>query len=389
METHEESSTKDIFLRTIAVLGLIAVLLLGAWGIIQLAIALPGIFGQIGGGVSNVFTSTPKESLSVSAPASATSGQSFSVSWDHTGGSDTYSYTLSYACESGLSLKAPVPTGSYESVACNTPFDYVNASDNMTVIPSLTGTNSASLVITVSSTDLSTGAITTTGLATTNVTTGAAQSSTYTPPQTTASAAPTVSYRPARVRAPLYGYPQFAIVYNSTTPNGSLITVTFTVENVGTNVIPSGWMFDALLPVNGGYTFESQPQQALYPGDKIVYSLSFNNSYGYTNYSNGYNPSEYGYSSPDYYTGYAYENGNSSYTCNYYGPCDIPGYTTSYQTPSYVSPYPVGYSYGSNSYGYGSPYGTAGTVTITVDPSGLIYELNRSENTLTIPIPAY
>lgn len=375
METQEKSSAWDVFLRTVAVLGLIAVLLLGAWGIIQLAVSLPSIFGGIGNGVSSLVTgSGQKETLTVSAPSNIAPNQSLTVSWTHQNGSGDYAYTISYACESGLSLKAPLPTGSYQTIACNTPFNFVNASSHMIVIPTLSGSQSVPLTLTVTATELSTGAITTSGSATTNVTTGVAQSSTgtsATQPQTsvytTAPTTPVVSYQPAPVRPPLYGYPDLAVVYNSTIPAGSLTKVTFTVENDGTNVTPSGWTFNAQLPVNGGYTFVSQPQQALYPGDKIVYSLSFaGTQYNYP-YQNQY---PYGYTSGTY--GYT---GQGNYTCSGYSVCIPPtqyGYPNNYQYPNY-------------NYGYQNQ----GTVTITVDPYNYIQELNKSNNTITISVPVY
>ena len=88
METHEpvhkRSPFIDMFLRTIAVLGLIAVLILGAWGIIQLAVAIPAIFSTLGSGTSSLFTGTSaKESMTVSTAATINSGQTLQVSWTH------------------------------------------------------------------------------------------------------------------------------------------------------------------------------------------------------------------------------------------------------------------------------------------------------------------
>src|SRR6266481_1960153 len=112
MQTHqtktEKTPLKDQFLRAVAVLGLIAVLLLGAWGIIQLAFAIPGVLGNLGGGVSSLFThnATPvpasaKESVTVSVPATSASGQSLDISWTHTNADKNlkYSYAISYACQ--------------------------------------------------------------------------------------------------------------------------------------------------------------------------------------------------------------------------------------------------------------------------------------------------
>ncbi|MDE1924594.1 MAG: hypothetical protein KGH79_00210 [Patescibacteria group bacterium] len=355
METQEKPSVWDIFLRTIAVLGLIAVLLLGAWGIIQLAVSLPSVFGGIGNSVSSLFSGgAHKETLAVSAPSSAASSQQITVSWTHQNGNGDYAYSLSYACQNGLSLKAPLPTGSYQTIACNTPFNFVNASAHMIVIPVASVSQPVPLTLTVTATQLSTGAITTTGSATTNITGTATQpkTSAYTSP------APTMSYQPAPVRATLYGYPDLAVRYVGVVPQGGLTALQFSVENNGTNVTPAGWTFNAQLPVNGGYTFVSQPQQALYPGDKILYTLSFQTP---SQYQTGY---PYGYTS----NGYGYT-GQGSYACSGYIPC--------------IPPTQYGYPYQNYGYGY------TGSVTIMVDPYNYIPELNKINNRLTVPLSVY
>lgn len=364
METHtvvkEKASYTDLFLRTVAVIGLIAVLLLGAWGIIQLAVAIPNLFGSIGSGSLN--TSAQKEMLTVSSPASITSGQTVQLSWTHKNAdtSAQYSYAISYACQDGLSLGVPVPTGAYQQVPCNTPFNYVNAGAHMTMIPAVTGTASLPLVFTVSATKLSTGAITATGTSTTQVMPGAAATkpaATAAKPATTKPAA----YYPAATRAALYGYPDLATRIISVTPNGTRTTVQFVIENDGTNIVPGGWTFNASLPINGSYTFTSQPQQALYPGDKIVYNLAFDNTYNAAQYpqypSTGYSAS--GYACNGYNCGGTYYNTCNNNSCN-----------TNYNN------------------GYANSY-SAGTVTITADPLNYITELNKANNTATAITPVY
>ena len=130
----------------------------------------------------------------------------------------------------------------------------------------------------------------------------------------------------------------------------------FTITNIGTNIVGSGWTFNASLPINGSYTFASQPQQALYPGDKIVYSLSFDNTYGTAQY-------------PQYQ--------NSGYTAGGYN-CN--GYNCS-NTNQYGYPNNTGYNY-TNGY-------SLGTVTITADPQNYIVELNKGNNYASISTPIY
>jgi hypothetical protein len=389
METHEPKNGRspfiDMFLRVIAVLGLIAVLLLGAWGIIQLAVAIPTFFGAIGSGTSSLFTSnTQQESLAVATAATLNSGQTLQVAWTHTNAdtSAQYSYAISYACESGLSLGAPVPTGSYQTVACNTPFDYVNATAHMTVIPVLSGTASAPLIITVTATKLSTGVITATGVSTTTVAPSAVATkpAATTPAKKTTVAKPSTTYYAASTRAALYGYPDLAVQILSATRSGMRTTVEFAIQNVGTNIVNSGWTFNATLPINGSYTFASQPQQALYPGDKIVYALTFDNVYGQNTYQQ-YPNYGYGYTGASSYT-------TGGYTCNGYN-CTTP--------TNYNNTYPYNNNYYNNCtnnscnngyYNYNGQY-TTGVVTITADPQSYIMEQNKGNNTASTVVPMY
>ena len=366
-----------MFLRTIAVLGLIAVLLLGAWGIIQLAVAIPAIFSNLGSGSSSLLTNTSaKESITVSTAATLTSGQTLQVSWTHAG-ADTnaqYSYAISYACQTGLSLGAPVPTGSYQTVACNTPFNYVNAGAHMTVIPVVTGTASEPLVITVTATKLSTGVVTATGVSTTTVAPSSKSTATVTttPAKTTTKKSSTgATYYPAATRAALYGYPDLAVQILSATPNGTRTTVQFAITNVGTNIVTSGWTFNATLPINGSYTFASQPQQALYPGDKIVYALTFD-TYGQNTYQQQYPNYSYGYTASGYST--------SGYTCNGYNCTPPTGYNNCINNS-------CNNGYYNNNY-YGNQY-TTGSVTIMADPQNYVTELNKGNNSASTVVPMY
>ena len=133
------------------------------------------------------------------------------------------------------------------------------------------------------------------------------------------------------------------------------------IENDGTNIVPGGWTFNASLPINGTYTFASQPQQALYPGDKIAYTLSFagtNQATAYPSYNYGTtNPYGYGYSNTAAYS-------TGGYACNGYVCNNNNVVNTTYPTYPY------------SNYGYGNQYQTA-TITITADPQNLVPEYNK------------
>ena len=283
-------SFRDNLVRVIAVIGLIAVLLLGAWGIIQLAFYLPTFFTNF---------SAAKESLSVSVPPQVASNRPFPLTWKHTGKDGEYGYSITYTCSEGLAFAAPVPTGTYQLVQCNTPFNYINATSTTPLIPVLAqGTTQASTTFTVSAIKLADGTVAVKGTANTRITVGAPATTTVpvtatstkpadtTPKPTTVTPKPAAhtsgathsTYVPSGRTTNLYGTPDLAvqiITAPQTAAAGSRIMLQFVVTNIGTNVAHAGWELNAILPYNPTFTYSAGQQQKLYPGDKIVYTLGY------------------------------------------------------------------------------------------------------------------
>ena len=363
---------RDSIVRAVALIGLLLVLLLGAWGIILLAFNLPTIAGNIGNSIVSLFDYSPSgvtdDSLQVSAPESVQSGSALSLSWNIDNAND-YSYVVSYACKNGLTLKAPMPSGSYQIVPCSTPFNYVNATSKMTLVASAAGSIPLPATIVVSATKLSDGGVTASGstIVSVNPNTAGAQ-----PIPSQGGAQTGTTYVPANHTSNLYGYADLSVRIISVLPTsqnynqypytqGTHMNVQFEVMNLGTNVAPAGWTLSAQLPVGYAYTYNSPAQQALYPGDKIVYTMGFN-----TSYQNQYQP----------YQAYPYQN-----TCyRYDGYQNIP-------VPCTDSDGNAIYNYNQN-YNYGNNY-NAGLVTITADPRNFIYDQNRGNNTASIAVPNY
>ena len=275
----DKPSFKDLVLRAVAVVGLVAVLLVGAWGIIQIAFYIPTLFGQsdtttstdsaVSTSTAAVQTPTATEALSLVTPTMIASGQPFLFSWNHQNETGAYAYQISYWCGSGVSLKAIMPTGKYKAVACNTPFNFVSATSSMPVELAVVGKKQSDVVLMVAAQRLLDGAITSVASSTVTVL-PTASASKQTPIQPTATTN----------RTNLYGLADFETQIISVTPSYLVAgqthyTAEFVVRNVGTNATPANWEFSALIPVNGGYTYYSPVQQKLYPGDKIVYTLGF------------------------------------------------------------------------------------------------------------------
>ena len=414
----DNKSWRDTFLRTVALLGLILVLLLGAWGIILLAFNLSSIAGSIGSSVVSLVSGTNPpsgESLTLSAPTTAVSGSQLSIAWQHKNADGQYSYSLSYSCASGLSVKAPTPAGQYQTVPCSTPFNYTNATDGMTITPVLSGKSAVATTFVVSAIRLNDGAIT--ASASTDVTINPAVASTPSTPTGNTGGSyttqPTTTYVAAPRVAALYGYADLAVRIISVTPTASTyygdssrVTVKFQIQNVGTNIAPSGWNFNALLPLNPVYTYSSQSQQALYPGDKIVYTLTFDrplNNYNQYNQNQvctqqypNYNCNTTGYNStyPPQTNPYNQNQGQYQTCYSYNGYQNVPvACTDSDGNPIYTN---QNYPYNQNTYPYNqntNPYNQnvypnqyGSTVTITADPRNYILESNESNNTATASV---
>ncbi|MBY0472723.1 hypothetical protein K2Q00_00340 [Patescibacteria group bacterium] len=359
-------SFKDRVLRAVAILGLIALLLLGAWGIIQIAFTLYGFLGNTAP-TSPATVTTKTEQMVVTVPGNTQSGTPFTLSFTHLSAqagqnaSGNYAYQFSYSCADGLSVQAPLPTGGTQTVACNTPFNYTGASSQVQLIATLSGSAPVTTTFTVAAKNLATGAITANANA--NTTVKPMQKAATPAVSKPSTSKPGTTYVPAKTTArTLYGSPDLAVTMGSITNSGGLYSAQFTVQNVGTNVAPYGWTFNAALPTSPVYTYPSNPQQALNPGDKIVYTLSFTKgqavysygaSYGYGNTSYQY-PSNCGYTANYTYNG-VYNYPGASYTCNmnnYY-----------------------------NGYNYGTSY-----VTVTVDPNNYVYESSEANNSATATV---
>jgi len=351
-------SFRELFLRTVAIIGLIAVLVLGAWGIIIVASNLVGIFGSVGTSVTSLFTPASKdlkEKVVAVAPATSQTGQPLSISWTHDNKVGAYAYTVSYNCAAGLSVKATLPNNTMQTVACDTPFNFTNADSKMVITPVIAGNQSVPATFTIAAKKLSNGTVAASGSVNVSITPKAVAS---TGGSNTGGSQPTHTYVPAAQTTSLYGLPDLSVRMLSVIPQGNRVAVQFEIVNNGTNVARAGWTFNAQLPLTPAYTYQSQTQQALNPGDKIVYTLGFDNQ----NYNNNYN--------------YQNQNSNCGYktTYTYNGYTNIPSTVWSCDTTStsYNTNYPSGY--------------TGGSVTVSADPYNWVQESAEYNNTASIQL---
>ncbi len=373
MTTTGKTTFRDNVMRVIAIIGLIAVLLLGAWGIIQLAFYIPTLFSGSGSHIA-----TPvAENVSVSVTSPVTSGQPMTVTWRRVGPDEARSYTVSYSCVGGLTIKAPTPSGKDSSVPCNTAFNFTGATNSMTVTPTLTGTKQAQVTFVVTSNQLTDNKVAASGQASATVLPKASAVKT-----TTKSTGSTYTAAPRTTN--LFGYSDLAVRVLSVNPQGTRTSVQFEVSNVGTNVAPAGWSFNALIPSATSqtaqpYTYPSGAQRMLYPGDKIVFTIGFDSN-GYAGGNYNYN-NQYTYNSQTGYQNTYVQNYNNCYSYNGYQ--NVPAPCT-----GQTNPYPYGYT-GNTANPYSNNYNYTHSLIIQVDPYNQIVESNESNNTVTTTTRTY
>ncbi len=305
MENKEK--VKKTAIKALAIVGLVAILILGFWGVIRVASLVPGIgnaLAAVGASLSSIFVPAERLEITLSS-ANVRSGEPFAVTWDHINKRGEGSYTLSYACRSGFSMQSINSTGTYQNAPCETPFNYTNSQTEIRVIPHSLMVRFLDVPITLSYTrsgQENPSAVTDTAITVENTSASPAPTPTPAPtpsptPRPTPTPTPTPgprsdqSYRfvgSGQASDP-FGTPDLEVVItgigvldkntNVFTPTQTVVAgqraaVQFSVINRGTKT-SDGWSFNASLPTNPFHIFHSDGQRPLGPGDRIDYTIGF------------------------------------------------------------------------------------------------------------------
>ena len=289
--------------RALAVIGFVAVLIIGMWGSVQVARAVPGTLSAIAAAfvsVTQIFVPA-SETITLSAPSlSVPTGSPLTLSFTHNKKSVDGSYTFRYNCVNGVSFVSG-QNGATENIFCNTSFRFNNTNNTLTVTPVSTENRFVDVEVFVDFTPNGTNSSTVTGstVVTVENTTVATSPTTVTPPITT----PKPPVTPTRgsetkVTIPISGNTQVnnpngyvdltarvieigtvdkatGAFVASTTPNRrDRVAIRFAIENVGTKTSKE-FTFNAVLPTLPPYTYFSPMQQSLNPGDRIEFTVGF------------------------------------------------------------------------------------------------------------------
>mgnify|MGYP001579667849 FL=1 len=302
--------------KALAVIGFLAILVVGMWGGASIATNVPATLKSIAAAIvsmTSIFVPA-SETITVTASDYApTSGSPVTVSYTHDSRSVVGSYVFRYSCANGLVVTS-VQNGAEEQIYCNVPFHFIPTGTALTVTPvsktdkfvdleifidfvpngASTPTVTGTTVITVENTEL-TGSSGTLGGGTVPTPT-----TPTTPTPTTPKPTQPTAGTPTTVITPISTIPgsnpngtvdlagriiEVGIVDNATgaftasstptrTPQGGRVAVRFAIENIGTKTSPT-FVFNAVLPTFPGHVYSSPNQIALNPGDRIEYTIGF------------------------------------------------------------------------------------------------------------------
>lgn len=253
---------------------------------------------------------------------SVTSGKPFVLSWSHLSKSTDGFYTMSYPCTDGFFLTAETQVQGKEIVFCNTPFRSITSGNEITLTASSTKLREVKLPLTISFTKNDSDRVKKLGvievkvinsaipiLATTTASTTTSHTSsstavvpgtgnsntggTYAPPAQTPGQTTSRTYT---VNVPGSGtyvnnpngkpdlHPRILqvgyidssnnFIPSDTVNRNQRVAVRFIVENLG-NKESGTWRFNAILPTYPNYTFNSDSQATMLPGDRVEFTLGF------------------------------------------------------------------------------------------------------------------
>lgn len=279
----------------LAIIGFIILIIIVIWGLLHIInLSTPWFSGMFAG---------KKTEITVNAPATVSANSPFVVTWKYST-SNRGTYAVLYQCVTGLKISVDG-----NAIPCGAAYTLGNATGSASMIPTLTGVNSASSAISVLFIPSAAGTTgpEATGSAIVKVVKGAVAANptpiVETPVVTQPEPEPTpvvteptpVVNKPTPKPTPVYVAPKpvtradlsvrivavgvidsYTGAFVARTPYSpsEISAVQFDIQNVGGT--PSGsYTFEANIPTTQPYTFSSQVQPSLGAGAHVINTLRF------------------------------------------------------------------------------------------------------------------
>lgn len=302
IQQSERIATK--IMRTLAIIGIVSMLALVTWAVVQGVRHIPNAKENLTAAVSaitSVFKTAPDESLLFEITNRTVAvGVPSTINWSYAGNTTPLTYQLSYACGTDVKISVQRDSG-WTDLACDTPIDVAN--NSITILPSNEKARFADVMLTVTGNDLmdtTSIAVVNTDISTNTDTTPVKDTEpkkeTVNTPATTTTKTPTpkptqpvvrhvesiftgpadlvLNIEKTGVLIPVAGENTFFVV--SPIPTDKVAAVKFTVTNKG-GITTDTWKFKAELPIEGdsNYEYTSPLQMPLASGMQIEFTLGF------------------------------------------------------------------------------------------------------------------
>ncbi len=112
--------SKDSVMKTMAVVGFVAVIIFAVWLAVQIVQLIPGAFTSLASIADGVYGNRPVAEFTVASNESVVNtGEDFTLSWTNVNQNGTYSFM--YKCTDGVSVDIRNNAGEIVSIACDTP----------------------------------------------------------------------------------------------------------------------------------------------------------------------------------------------------------------------------------------------------------------------------
>ncbi len=293
--------------RAFAVIGFIAVLSFGTWGAVTAVRFAPNALSSLGAAavsLTSIFIPAERLTLSIEKHDIASEDEIL-VSWTHENPESEGSYALSYGCVDGVSVFSPGADGKLTLAFCDTPFNFLSASDSIRIAVTSDTQPIVAVPLTLSYTrvgETEPAIVATSEIAVRNdeikptetvagATTNTAVSAPRTPSEgarrTTAYTLGTTGNAPyptgtgVDLVARIVETGAIDVTTNtfvaSSSVHASLVVrpaARFVIENLGT-AASGPWSFSAVLPTSPAHIFNSEAQKSLGPNDRIEFTLGF------------------------------------------------------------------------------------------------------------------
>jgi hypothetical protein len=306
--TNVIAERKERMLKTLALLGLVGILLLIAWLSVQIVNVLPKALTSLASLADSVYSYDPKAAKNIPITSSQTgvpAGDEFNLSWEKRYSTGTYS--ISFECASDVKSAIYSSQSEFKEAECNKQYNLGNV-EGATIIFTTNATNTIAVPYTL--TYFKTNATAKSAEAKGLVTVHQGRTGTAPEPSVTVTVnddpitpKPIVTAKPSVVTKPL-PKPETTYTYTYALPvsdpkgktdlsvgylgigqvvSGNFIStgkikegqkgaLRFTVTNIGTKT-SSDWTFEATLPGGVGYT--SVKQAPLKPNEKATLTIIF------------------------------------------------------------------------------------------------------------------